>query len=208
MKNKMSCLILLMWIGLLGGARPATCSQDLHPFDEISQTPAYQIQLKEILRQAIAHNFGAGGTLPQNLSPPFQKTLALFVTAKKGDQVLGCMGTLQAQQARMAEEIFFNLQKAFSQDPRHHPISQNQINGIEIVLTAVDSPKQINSIPAINPARDSVLIRHGRKEAVVLVGEARTLHYLLAFAKAKAGIVPGEPFQVYRLTTHILSIQL
>jgi AMMECR1 domain-containing protein len=202
MKNKFVLLTLLLLLA------PGTIAATPHPFDEIAQNPDYQIQLKEILQQAIAHNFGNGGILPQNLPPPFEKPVALFVTAKKEDRVLGCMGTLQPQQARLADEIFFNLQKAFSRDPRHRPISQNQIEGLEIVLTAVDSPQLIEDPKKINPAQDSVLVRHGKKEAVVLAGEARTLRYLLAFAKAKAGIVKGEPFQVYRLTTRILLIQM
>jgi hypothetical protein len=179
-----------------------------HPFDEISQNPDYQIQLKEIIQQAISHNFGVGDALPKNLPPPFKKPVGLFVTVTKAGKVLGCMGTIQAQQAHLADEIFFNLQKAFSQDPRHRPISQRQLKDIEIVLTAVDTPVRVDTIDALNPARDSILLGHGSKEAVVLAGEARTLRYMLALAKSKAGIKVNEPFQVYRLPTKTLITKL
>jgi hypothetical protein len=179
-----------------------------HPFDEISQNSQYQIKLKKIIQLSIAHNFGMGEPLPKQLPAPFEKPMGLFVTATKDGKVLGCMGTLQPQQPRLAEEILFNLQKTFSQDPRHRPISQNQLKDIEIVLTAVASPERVATIDTLNPARDSILLRHGSKEAVVLAGEARTLRYMLALAKSKAGIKKNEPFQVYRLATRILSIPL
>jgi hypothetical protein len=181
---------------------------ELHPFDEISRNPQYQLQLKDIVQQAVAHNFGQGNTLPKNLPPPFEKPIGLFVTVTKNGKVLGCMGTIQPQQARLADEIFFNLQKAFSQDPRHHPISQHQLKDLEITLTAAANPQRVDNIDALNPARDSILLRHGAKEAVVLAGEARTLHYMLALAKSKAGIQPGDIFQIYRLFTKILIIYL
>jgi AMMECR1 domain-containing protein len=204
--NKFLPILVFLFIFSVSSTRGTAA--EIHPFDEISHHPQYQKQLKEIILQAVAHNFGAGNTLTQALPSPFEKPLGLFVTAKKDGEVLGCMGTIQPRQARLADEIFFNLQKAFSQDPRHRPISQYQVEDMEIFLTAVDHPERVEDRDILNPARDSILLRHGSKEAVVLAGEAKTLRYMLALAKSKAGIKTGESFQIYRLSTRILSVKL
>ena len=175
------------------------------PLDEIRRNPQWMAQVQEVILGAVENNFGKAQTLPQDLGSPLQKPQALFVTAKKDGRVRGCMGTLQAKEASLAEEIVVNLQKAFSQDPRHHPIQKSETSGMEIFLTVVGKPIRVHRVDTLNPARDSVLIRHGNKTGVVLAGEAKTLRYLLAFAKAKAGIKKGEPYQVFRLPSQTLS---
>lgn len=186
----------------------AQAQENKHPFTEIQRNPNYIRQLQKIVAAAVALNFGEHQPLPENLGKPFTKPLALFVTARKAGKVLGCMGTLRPKEGNLAQEIATNLEKAFSMDPRHHPIQRSDTPGMEIYITAVSSPRQVTRWDTLNPARDSIWVRHGNKEAVVLAGEAKTLRYLLAFAKAKAGIKKNEAFQVYRLQTKTLMVKL
>lgn len=198
----------LLLILLINAVFPSSAvSAPFNPFDEISHHPQYRTQLQSLLEKAVAHNFGRGGALPES-HYPFDRPTGLFVTATREGRVLGCMGTLSPQYGTLTEEIFFNLQKAFSQDPRHRPITANQLEGLVIVLTAVGKPVPLGSLASVNPARDAILIKSGSREAVVLAGEARTLRYLLALAKSKAGIGKDETFQIFRLPARTLRIPL
>jgi hypothetical protein len=76
---------------------------------------------------------------------------------------------------------------------------------MEIYLTTAGTPQAVERFDALSPRHDAILLKSGAKEAVVLPGEARTLRYLLAFAKAKAGVKKGEPYVVYRLPVVVLS---
>jgi AMMECR1 domain-containing protein len=118
------------------------------------------------------------------------------------------MGSLEAKTSSLTQEIERDLKLAFTQDPRHPPVEKSEVAGMEIFLTAVGNPVALRGFEGLSPARDGILIRSGMKEAVVLLGEAKTTRYLLAFAKAKAGIKRGESFQIYRLPSLTLSFAL
>ncbi len=171
---------------------------------DLQRSDPLQQELKTILETAIQNTFGEKIELPKNLSPLFKKRIPIFITAKKGNEIRGCMGTLKAQKSSLTEEIITNLQLAFTKDLRHRPIQKSELEGMEIYLTAIGNITSIKSLDSISPMKEAVLIRSGNKEAIVLPGEAKTQRYLIAFLKAKAGIKQNEPFQLYRLETTTL----
>ncbi len=174
---------------------------ELDFFKRIPQDKTAQQELKTILEIAIRKTFGEKVELPKNISPLFKKRIPIFITAKKGNEIRGCMGTLKPQKSSLVEEIMTNLSLAFTKDLRHRPIQKNELDGMEIYLTAIGNITSIKSLDSISPMKDAVLIRSGNKEAIVLPGEAKTQSYLLAFLKAKSGMKQKEPFQLYRVET-------
>lgn len=186
----------------------ALFAQDLSILEKIRQTPALQKQMQAWVEQVVREWRGSGEALAYPQDPLFQKPLAVFITAKKGDEVRGCMGTLQPQEKSLADEIRKNLRRAFTQDPRHRPIQKSELPGMEIYVSAVGDPQLLTKPYQVNPARDAILMRSGSKEAIALPGEAKTLRYLLAFLKSKAGIKKSEPFQLYRLRSESLGLRL
>lgn len=184
-----------------------TCFGQVDSLDRLRQirhSPDLQIQLSAIVDTAIRRAFGEDPPLPSNLSPIFQSPMGVFVTAKRGDEVRGCMGSLFPKKGSLTEEIVANLQLAFLRDPRHRPIRREELEGMEIYLSTAGSPVAIERWGSVSPARDAIMLKSGSKEAVVLPGEARTLRYLLAFARAKAGIKKGEAYRIYRLPSETL----
>lgn len=189
---------------------PVLClGQDdpLGRFREIRASPRLQAQLSSVVSVAIRRAFGEDAAMPGDLDPVFLRPMGVFVTAKRGDEVRGCMGSLTPKKSGLAEEISANLRLAFVGDPRHRSIRREELPGIEIYLSTAGSPLSVERWTAISPSRDAVLLKSGAKEAVVLPGEARTQRYLLAFAKAKAGVRKGEPFRIYRLPVEVLRVR-
>ena len=103
-------------------------------------------------------------------------------------------------------ETSANLKAAMTQDPRHRRVEKSELPGMEIYLTTAGTPQPVSRFDALSPVHDAILLKSGAREAVVLPGEARTLRYLLAFAKAKAGVRKGEPYQVFRLPVEVVPV--
>ena len=179
----------------------------LAAFREIRSDPVLRNQLSEIVSVAIRRAFGETAAMPDKMDPVFLAPMGVFVTAKRGEEVRGCMGNLHPKRSSLAEEIAANLALAFFHDPRHRPIRGEELKGMEIFLSTAGAPVEVERWTAISPSRDAILLKAGGKEAVVLPGEAKTQRYLLAFAKAKAGVKKGEAFRLYRLPVEVLEVE-
>lgn len=205
MKNIFKFFVFLFCLSLIP---PLSLATPPHPFTQIERDPQLFSQLEQLVYATIKRNFGKPAEFPQLKETLWNQNVPIFVTAKKSGRILGCMGSLQAQQSNLVEEIKVNLQKAFNQDPRHPPIAWEEIPGMEIYLTSVGKPEAVPNLAFIHPTREGVLIKKGRREAVILAGETKTQAYLEKFARAKAGLKPGESFQVFRLPSRTLRITL
>lgn len=183
-------------------------AQDPQLIEDIRKNPALHSQMQNWVEQVVRLWKGDEIHLQYPQDPLFQKPLGLFVTAKKRGEVRGCMGSLLPREKSLADEVLKNLQKAFSHDPRHRPIQKDELPGMHIYVSALGSPKLLSKPYQIDPARDAILLKSGGKEAVALPGEAKTLRYLLAFLKAKAGLRKTENFQLYRLHSESLEVVL
>ncbi len=183
-------------------------ASETSPLYQIKTNPQLQKELQAWVSELLEEWEGKKENLKLPTSNVFQKPLAVFVTAKKGNEVRGCMGTLRPREKNLAEEIRTNLRLAFSRDPRHRPVQKDEVAEMEIYISSVSNPKLVSELSSLDPARDAVMIKSGSREAVALPGEAKTLRYLLAFLKSKAGIHRGENFQLYRMESETVEVML
>lgn len=193
------------WISLLLSSSLCLGQEDpLSRLRAIRSSPQLRAQLAAVVDVAVRRAFGEAVAMPEGLDSVFLGPMGVFVTAKRGEEVRGCMGSLAPKKSSLAEEIAANLQLAFFRDLRHRPILREELAGMKIYLSATGAPLPIERWGSVSPARDAILLKSGAKEAVVLPGEARTQRYLLAFAKAKAGVKKGEAFRLYRLPVEVV----
>lgn len=178
--------------------------EGLRRFRQIRGDAVLNAQLDAILEVAMKRAWGESAAWPAGSDPLFEQPLGVFVTLKRDDEVRGCMGSLKPRKSSLREEIAANLRAAMTQDPRHRKVEKTELEGMEIYLTTAGKPQAVPRFDALSPLHDAILLKSGAKEAVVLPGEAKTLRYLLAFAKAKAGVRKGEVYQVYRLPVVVL----
>ncbi len=183
-------------------------SQDISIIQKIRSHADLQKQLQDWVQNVVYE--WKGETTESNfpVSPLFKQSLAVFVTAKKEGQVKGCMGSLRPRKENLAQEIRENLKLAFTKDPQHRPVLKDEVSGMEIFVSALGSPRLLSKPYQVSPAHEAILMRSGSKEAIALPGEAKTLRYLLAFLKAKAGIGKKENFQLYRLESETVEVIL
>ncbi|MBL7685408.1 MAG: AMMECR1 domain-containing protein, partial [Deltaproteobacteria bacterium] len=165
---------------------------DFFVLNQIRSHPEKKKQFEQLLQEIVKEEFqissdssDATRVLSSVMS---QNPFPHFITLKKQNETRGCMGNLMTQKKTLKEEIQKNFHLALTQDPRHRPVYREEIPQLEMYISEVLRPRPIKRLSEISPSKDGLLIRSGSKEAVVLAGEAKTLRYLLAFAKAKAGI--------------------
>ena len=97
----------------------------------------------------------------------------VFVSIKEDGRLRGCIGTIQAVQDSIAEEIIANAVSASTKDPRFSPIE---------------------------PTRYGVIVTKGRKRGLLLpnLEGIDTVEDQIAIAKRKAGIGEEEPVELER----------
>ena len=100
------------------------------------------------------------------LSPHLREEGASFVTLTIKGQLRGCIGGLEARQS-LAEDVRQHAVAAALEDPRFPPVSERELNGIQIEISRLTRPhpleyKDANDLLSkIRPHVDGVILRDG-----------------------------------------------
>ena len=100
------------------------------------------------------------------LSPRLREEGASFVTLTLDGQLRGCIGGLEARQS-LAEDVRQHAVAAALEDPRFHPVSERELNGIQIEVSRLTRPhpleyKDANDLLSqLRPHVDGVILHDG-----------------------------------------------
>ena len=127
---------------------------------------------RESLRQGVA-----GHTLPSlnldTLPPALRRQGASFVTLTIGGQLRGCIGALEPYQP-LAEDVREHAVAAALEDPRFPPVSPQELDSVEIEISRLTFPKDLQYTDAddlldrLHPHTDGVILRDGFHRATFL----------------------------------------
>lgn len=114
----------------------------------------------------------------------------VFVSIKEEGRLRGCIGTIQAVQTSIAEEIIHNAISASSQDPRFSPITENELDRLSISVDVLGDMESISSPLQLDVKRYGVVVTKGYKRGLLLpnLEGVDTIAEQIAIAKQKAGI--------------------
>ena len=151
-------------------------------------------------RQTIAHKL-QGQALAKEA--PFDQTApsqGVFVTLKKAGNLRGCIGHLQPQYPHLMAEIDACAIAAAFADERFPPVKQEELAAIKIELSLLEPAEPIESIDQLDPKRFGIIVRSGLRQGTLLpdIEGVDTATQQIQIAKAKAGIRPDEPAQIFR----------
>lgn len=136
-------------------------------------------------------------TLPEEL----QKRAGAFVTIKKKGELRGCIGTIQATRANLAEEIISNAISAASRDPRFPPVRAEELAELDISVDVLEEPEPVNSLSELDPLRYGVIVEKGFRKGLLLpdLEGVDTVEKQLAIALQKAGLGPFTDLNEIRI---------
>ena len=166
--------------------------------------------LLPIARNAIAHEWGYALTTREDL-PWLYEQGACFVTLTQGEELRGCVGTLEAHRSLLAD-VKANARAAAFSDPRFAPLSESELQrtDIEISLLSALQPLQFASeadaLAQLRPGIDGLVFeyRHFRSTFLPQVWEQLpNAEEFMGFLKRKSGLPAdfwADGVQLHRYT--------
>ena len=139
--------------------------------------------------------------IPQGLPPELYSSRAgTFVSLKEDGRLRGCIGTIQAVQGSLAEEIIANAVSACSRDPRFPPVEAWEAERLTVSVDVLGETEPIASPEDLDVARYGVIVTKGTKRGLLLpnLEGVDTVEQQIAIAKQKAGIREGEAVALER----------
>jgi AMMECR1 domain-containing protein len=127
----------------------------------------------------------------------------VFVTLSRNGKSRACWGSVSATGGDLVQETIEATVAALTKDYRYKPISRSEWRTLKPQVTVIDAVEPVDGIRTINPVRDGLMVRAGGKSGVLLPREALDPTYQLVQCKLKAGITPGESYQIFRLRAQV-----
>ena len=117
-----------------------------------------------------------------------------FVSIKENGALRGCIGTIQATQTCIAEEIIGNAISASSRDYRFSPIEEEELEQLTISVDILGEREPVASADDLDVLRYGVIVTKGDKRGLLLpnLEGVDTVEEQIAIAKRKAGIGISE----------------
>lgn len=135
--------------------------------------------------------------LPEEL---YNSRAGAFVSIKKDGTLRGCIGTIQAVQASLAEEIINNAVSACSRDPRFSPVKRKELETLSISVDILGEAEKIDSPEKLNVKQYGVIVTNGFRRGLLLpnLEGVDSIEQQISIARQKAGIGESEPVELER----------
>lgn len=177
-------------------------------YEEMEQARISENRKKEdayvrLARKTIENYIRTGSiiSLPEKLPKEmYAHRAGVFVSIKKEGRLRGCIGTLQATQPSIAEEILHNAISAAVNDPRFSPIEPEELDRLTISVDVLGEMEKIESPSQLDVKRYGVVVTSAHKRGLLLpnLEGVDTAADQIAIAKRKAGIGEEEAFHLDR----------
>lgn len=157
----------------------------------------------QLARRTIEEHVRTGGLIgvPKGLPEEMYTDRAgVFVSIKEDGLLRGCIGTIQAVQPSIAEEIIQNAVSASSRDPRFSPVRAEELEKLTISVDVLGGMEKIGSPKELDVKRYGVVVTKGYRRGLLLpnLEGVDTVEDQIAIAKQKAGIGYDEEAQLER----------
>lgn len=158
--------------------------------------------LVQLARRTIVHYVQQGLTIepPQDLAEEMKPRAGVFVSLHRRGDLRGCIGTIEPQQANVAQEIITNAVSAATHDPRFPPLAPEELDDLEISVDVLTEPEPISSPDELDPKAYGVIVQSGARRGLLLpdLEGVDTAEQQIDIALRKAWITRGEPYSLYR----------
>jgi AmmeMemoRadiSam system protein A len=134
--------------------------------------------LLRLAREAMEHGV-RGRTLrvpaldKNSLTPILLEQGASFVTLTVNDNLRGCIGALEAYQP-LVEDVREHAIAAALEDPRFHPVQENELSGIKLEVSRLTAPRLLeyssseDLLAKLRPHVDGVILKDQHRRATFL----------------------------------------
>jgi AmmeMemoRadiSam system protein A len=165
--------------------------------------------------QSIRQGLAKGSPLmvePDRFETPLSEPGASFVTLHIGEELRGCIGSLEARRPLVCD-VAENAFSAAFRDPRFPPLKAAELKNISLELSVLGQAERIvfdseqDLLMQIRPERDGLILRDGNYRGTFLPSVWKSLpdvRQFLQHLKLKAGLPAdhwSDTLEVWRYTT-------
>lgn len=147
--------------------------------------------------------YGRRISVPSDISSSLLLSSAgVFVSIYKFGQLRGCIGTINPQEANLAEEIISNAIAAATKDRRFPEVSVDEFPYLYIYVDVLNQPELVKDKSLLNPDEYGIIVSKGSKRGVLLPGAIGidSVDMQINIAKRKASIGLDEEAVIERFT--------
>jgi len=140
-------------------------------------------------------------TLPPGLpAETLTRRAGVFVSLKKHGRLRGCIGTIEATTACVADEIVENAISAGTRDPRFDAVEEGELAELVYSVDVLSPAESVDSPEQLDAKRYGVIVSCGHRRGLLLpnLEGVDTVEQQLSIAMKKGGISPGEPYTLQR----------
>jgi hypothetical protein len=137
---------------------------------------------------------------PKELTLEMKKRAGVFVSIKKLGELRGCIGTIEPNQANIAEEIIANAVSSATRDPRFLPIDTTELPHLSYSVDVLAKPELVGDLSQLDAKKYGVIVESGGRRGLLLpdLEGVNTPAEQIAICRQKAWIGPDEPIKIYR----------
>ncbi len=133
------------------------------PYDDDQRRQLLGIAHAAVAAAARGHDYQP----PQPADPDLQADRAAFVTLKRGGQLRGCIGFVQALYP-LYETIARAAAAAAVEDPRFPPVRPAEVPSLSFEISVLTPPVPVSSIEDIEVGRHGLIARLGHRSGLLL----------------------------------------
>jgi hypothetical protein len=136
----------------------------------------------------------------KTIPPEMKGKAGVFVSLHKGDELRGCIGTIEPDEANIAQEIIRNAVQSSTQDPRFSPVTPEELPELIYSVDILTEPEPVNSEKDLDPKKYGAIVEAGWRRGLLLpdLEGVDTVKHQLEICRMKAGIGPEEKVKLYR----------
>ncbi len=137
---------------------------------------------------------------PEDPSEEMGERRGVFVSLHREGELRGCIGTIEPVRGNVAEEIIANAISAATRDPRFAPLTEGELENLEISVDVLTEPEEVPSADHLDPKEYGVIVECDRRRDLLLpdLEGVDTAEQQLDIALQKAWIGPHAPYRIYR----------
>jgi AmmeMemoRadiSam system protein A len=132
--------------------------------------------------------------------PQLPERAGAFVSLHLRGELRGCIGTIAPTQPTLAGEIVHNAVQAATADPRFPPVTDGELDDLEIKVDVLHAPERVHSLAELDPRVYGVITTCGMRRGLLLpdLEGVDTCEQQVAIAMSKGGIDGGESISLER----------
>lgn len=138
---------------------------------------------------------------PKDISEELlDKSAGVFVSLELDKSLRGCIGTISPTTESIADEIIQNAISAGVEDPRFHPVTEEELDRLVYSVDVLGQPEKIESIDELDIKEYGVIVSKGFKRGLLLpnLDGVNSVKEQVSIALSKAGIGEDEDYELER----------